>query len=65
MSVTYIPESVKIRLWGKAAGRCEYEGCNQPLWLDQLTKAEFNSAYIAHIIPEKSAKLSVHEVEAA
>ncbi len=49
MSVTYIPEHVKFRLWGKAAGRCEYEGCNTPLWLDSLTKAEFNTAYIAHI----------------
>lgn len=50
MSVSYIPERVKIRLWGKAAGRCEYEGCNQPLWLDRLTKAEFNISYIAHIV---------------
>lgn len=49
MSVTYIPESVKLRLWGKAAGRCEYRGCRAPLWLDSLTKAEFNTAYIAHI----------------
>lgn len=52
MSVTNIPESVKLRLWGKAAGRCEYEGCNQPLWLDSLTKCEFNTAYIAHIIAD-------------
>lgn len=50
MSISYIPESVKLRLWGKAAGRCEYDGCNQPLYLDTLTKAEFNAAYIAHII---------------
>jgi hypothetical protein len=54
MSVSYIPESVKIRLWGKAAGRCEYEGCNVPLWLDKLTQAEFNVAYIAHIIADRS-----------
>lgn len=53
MSVTNIPESVKYRLWGKAAGRCEYDGCNEPLWLDSLTKAEFNIAYIAHIIADK------------
>lgn len=53
MSVSYIPESVKIRLWGKAGGRCQYEGCNQPLWLDTLTKAEFNTAYIAHIVADK------------
>lgn len=52
MSVSYIPENVKIRLWGKAAGRCQYEGCNEPLWYDELTKAEFNSAYIAHIIAD-------------
>lgn len=49
MSVSNIPESVKLRLWGKAAGRCEYRGCRTPLWLDSLTKAEFNTAYIAHI----------------
>jgi hypothetical protein len=49
MSKTNIPESVKIRLWGKAAGRCQYRGCRVPLWLDTLTKAEFNTAYIAHI----------------
>ena len=53
MSVSYIPESVKFRLWGKAGGRCQYEGCNKPLWLDKLTKAEFNTAYIAHIIADK------------
>ncbi len=49
MSISYIPDHVKVRLWGKAAGRCEYEGCNTPLWLDALTKAEFNTAYVAHI----------------
>jgi len=52
MSVTKIPESIKIRLWGKAAGRCEYTGCNHPLWLDTTTKYEFNTAYIAHIIAD-------------
>ncbi len=52
MSSTNIPEVVKIRLWGKAAGRCQYRGCNVPLWLDALTKAEFNTAYVAHIIAD-------------
>jgi len=54
MSVSSISEKVKIRIWGKAGGRCEYEGCNKPLWLDEVTKAEFNNAYIAHIIADKS-----------
>ncbi|MRR06723.1 MAG: SAVED domain-containing protein [Deltaproteobacteria bacterium] len=53
MSITAIPEQVRFRLWGKAAGRCQYEGCNKPLWLDPLTKTEFNVAYIAHIIADK------------
>jgi hypothetical protein len=42
-----------LRLWGRAAGRCEYEGCNEQLWLDSLTKHEFNTAYIAHIVADK------------
>lgn len=53
MSVSYIPEKVKFRLWGKAGGRCEYEGCNARLWLDSLTQVEFNTAYIAHIIADQ------------
>ncbi len=53
MSVSYIPESVKLRLWGKSGGRCQYEGCSKALWIDDLTKAEFNTAYIAHIIADK------------
>ncbi len=53
MSITNVPESVRIRLWGKAAGRCEYEGCNKPLYRDELTKWEFNSAYLAHIIADQ------------
>lgn len=53
MSVSSIPLDVRYRLWGKAAGRCQYRGCNTPLWIDELTKAEFNSAYLAHIIADK------------
>jgi hypothetical protein len=53
MSVSHILERVKFRLWGKAGGRCEYEGCNTRLWLDTLTQVEFNAAYIAHIIADQ------------
>lgn len=62
MSITAIPGPVRIRLWGKAAGRCQYEGCNKPLWFDSLTKAEFNTAYIAHIIADQSTGPRGHEV---
>jgi len=53
MSTSYIPEQTKRILWGKAAGRCQYQGCNKCLFQDKITKAEFNQAYIAHIIADK------------
>lgn len=53
MSVSYIPDWVKYCLWGQSGGRCQYAGCNQPLYRDGLTKTEFNSAYIAHIVADK------------
>jgi hypothetical protein len=53
MSVTHIPPRVKEKLWRMSAGRCEYEGCNKPLWLDTVTKSEINGANIAHIVSDK------------
>ncbi|MCB0523660.1 MAG: SAVED domain-containing protein [Saprospiraceae bacterium] len=52
MSVSYIPAATKYILWGKAAGRCQYRGCNKPLFVDALTRSEFNQAYIAHIVAD-------------
>lgn len=40
----------KNLLWAISGGRCEYEGCNKILHTDILTKRQYNSAYIAHII---------------
>jgi hypothetical protein len=65
MSKTAIPPKTKMMLWGKAAGRCQYDGCNEPLDLDLVTKAEMNASYIAHIYgdqplgPRYHAELSV------
>jgi hypothetical protein len=56
MSKTKIPEKTKIILWGLAAGRCQYDGCNEKLYEDPLTKAKFNQAYIAHIIADSYPK---------
>lgn len=53
MSVSSIPSDVRCRLWGRASGRCQYRGCQLALWKDDLTKAEFNSSYIAHIVADK------------
>jgi len=62
MSVSKIPEQVKFRLWGKAAGCCQYENCSHPLYYDQLTKAEFNTAYIAHIYADQTNGPRYHPV---
>ena len=39
-------------LWAISGGRCEYEGCNTPLYMDILTKKKYNKAYIAHIVAD-------------
>ncbi len=36
-------------LWGKAAGRCEFDGCNRLLWKHPLTQEQVNIAEAAHI----------------
>lgn len=43
-----ISEKTKIQLWILSGGRCQY--CNKPLWRDDLTMADMNTAYIAHIV---------------
>ena len=53
MSIRSVPRFVRYQLWSMAGGRCEYDGCNKPLWIDAVTKRMFNSAYIAHIVADK------------
>jgi hypothetical protein len=45
-----IPETTKLRLWVESAGRCEFKGCNTPVWHNGLTLSEGNFAEVAHII---------------
>ena len=45
-----IPEEIKLKLWVKTAGRCEFKGCNKPVWYNGLTLSESNFAQVAHII---------------
>lgn len=45
-----IPETVRLQLWIKSAGRCEFKGCNTPVWHNGLTLSEGNFAEVAHII---------------
>jgi hypothetical protein len=52
MSSTSIPDQVKVKLWVAAGGRCQYPGCNIALYRDDVTLAEMNRSYIAHIIAD-------------
>ena len=45
-----IPERVKLKVWTEAAGRCQFRGCNKPLWYSELTLNERNFGEMAHII---------------
>jgi hypothetical protein len=45
-----IPDTTKLQLWVRAAGRCEFKGCNQPVWRNGLTLSEGNFSEVAHII---------------
>lgn len=44
-----IKPDVTAMLWGRAAGRCEFLGCNLPLWKSLATQESVNCAQRAHI----------------
>jgi hypothetical protein len=44
-----IADPVQRMLWGKAAGRCEFAGCNRPLWKSSVTQEQVNIGQKAHI----------------
>lgn len=39
-----------LQLCAASAGRCQFDGCNQYLFQDELTLAEFNKSNVAHIV---------------
>lgn len=45
-----IPEPTQRELWARAAGRCEFRGCNKLLYKDDLTQQRSNLAVISHIV---------------
>lgn len=45
----YIKPDVERELWGRAAGRCEFSGCNSALWKSSVTQEPVNLAQKAHI----------------
>jgi len=45
-----IPMPVQNELWARAAGRCEFRGCNELLFIDTLTQKRSNISAISHIV---------------
>jgi hypothetical protein len=45
-----LPEHVVAYVWARAAGRCEFLGCNVPVWKDVLTTKRANVGKLAHIV---------------
>ncbi|TAK28172.1 MAG: SAVED domain-containing protein [Chloroflexota bacterium] len=45
-----IPDQIQRELWARAAGRCEFRGCNELLYKDELTQQRSNLAVISHIV---------------
>lgn len=52
MSTTKIPQKVKYELLLRSAGRCEFQGCNKPLFLHHVTYDFCKIAEYAHIIAD-------------
>ena len=44
-----IKDPVRYMLWGRSAGRCQFDGCNKPVWKSELTQEILNLAEAAHI----------------
>ncbi len=54
MSSSYIPQKTKTALWVRAAGRCQYRGCNEDLVGDLVAGREDGTfGFIAHIVGDK------------
>ena len=45
----HITKEVTYKLWWKAAGRCQFSGCNKPVWKSSVTQETANIAQRAHI----------------
>lgn len=50
MSKTKIPKDIQHEVWWKAAGRCEFKGCNKPLYKHGITLDKCKISELAHII---------------
>ena len=45
-----IPDATRCILWGITGGRCEFSGCNKPVYEHALTALHLNLADVAHVV---------------
>ena len=45
----HITDTTRFLLWGRAGGRCQFNGCNSPLWKNPVTQEPANIAQAAHL----------------
>lgn len=57
-----IPQITILKLWAMAAGRCEFYGCNEPLWRENLTMKEVNNSHIGHIVAHSPSGPRGHRI---
>ncbi len=48
--INTVPQHTRLKLWVKAAGMCEFPGCDEPVWRNNLTLRDGNFGEVAHII---------------
>ena len=66
-----IPIATQNLLWGRSAGRCEFAGCNKPLWKSSVTQEGLNIGQKAHIYsfssggPRGNDRVSRQEINSA
>ena len=55
MAKTKVPQKVQSALWAGAAGRCQYQGCNQDLIGDLISRNEDALfGFLAHIVADSA-----------
>src|SRR4030042_90903 len=45
----YIKREIERELWARAAGRCQFDGCNRPVFKSPVTQEQVNISEKAHI----------------
>lgn len=60
-----IADGIQRELWARAAGRCEFRGCNKLVLRDGLTKQRSNLSVISHIVAAEPGGPRGDEVRSA